>query len=272
MQNYASAAVAAPLTSADLVAVLLAGLSVGEPLHAGSLTVFPLAARDPLREPATRVVTVGEAMERAWLTLRVAREESATRVRIQSWADAAILITSGEELPGCGGLVAVRDVLVPPGARGLGVPVSPARAAAEPGDERAWQRRIRALETVASAFPSGCEGVLVAVGGRVARAELFPSAWLLSRARAGLLRTAAFEALASADRALMDQEEAEGFLRGLADLPWTRREPVGLGFEAAGSEAGVAATALFLGGALVHLSASRRGAQLLLVAPGPTRP
>ena len=76
MQNCASAAVAAPLTAADLVAVLLAGLSVGEPLRAGSLSIFPLEARDPLREPATRVVTVGEAIERAWLTLRVSREES----------------------------------------------------------------------------------------------------------------------------------------------------------------------------------------------------
>jgi hypothetical protein len=104
------------------------------------------------------------------------------------------------------------------------------------------------------------------------RVELFPSAWLLSRARAGLLRTAAFEALSSPDRALLDQEEAEGFLRGLADLPWTRREPVGLGYEAAGSDAGVSATALFLGGALVHLSASCRGSQLLLVPAEPARP
>jgi hypothetical protein len=272
MQNYAATAVAAPLTAADLVGILLAGLSVGEPLHAGSLTIFPLAARDPLREPATRVVTIGEALERAWLTLRVVREGSATRVLLQSWADAAILITAGEELPGCGGLLAIRDVLVPPGARGLGVPASSAPEAAEAGDERAWQRRVRALATVASAFPSGCEGVLVAVGDRSVRVELFPSAWLLSRARAGLLRTAAFEALATPERTSMDREEAEGFLRSLSGMPWTRREPVGLGFEAEGADPDVSATALFLGGALVHLSASRRGEQLLLAAPEPAHP
>jgi hypothetical protein len=268
----ASAAVAAPLTAADLVAVLLAGLSVGEPLRSGGLSVFPLAARDPMREPVTRVVTVGEALERAWLTLRVSREDTRASVLLQSWADAAILITAGEELPGCGGLVAARDVLAAPGARGLGVPVSPAPAAAEAGDGRSWQRRVRALETIAAAFPSGCEGVLVAVGERVVRVELFPSAWLLSRARAGLLRTAAFEALSGPDRAPMDQEGAEEFLRGLSGLTWTRREPLGLGFEVEGSGPGVSAGALFLGGALVHLSAVARAEPLLLEPPEPVRP
>jgi hypothetical protein len=269
----ATAAVAAPLTAADLVAVLIAGLSVGEPLRAGSLSIFPLVARDPLREPATRVVTLGEAIERAWLTLRVSREDSGVAaVLLQSWADAAILITAGEELPGCGGLVAVRDVLVSPGARGLVVPVNPAPPFAGTGDERSWQRRVHALETIASGFPSGCEGVLVAVGDRVVRVELFPSAWLLSRARADVLRTAAFEALACPDRASMDREDAERFLRDLSGLPWTRRGPVGLGFEAQGSGLGVSAGALFLGGALVHLSAAFCGEQLLLAAPEPARP
>jgi hypothetical protein len=280
----ASAAVAAPLTAADLVTVLLAGLAVGEPLRAGGLSIFPLVARDPLREPATRLVTVGEAIERAWLTLRVSRSERGAtssaapghprpwRVLLQSWADAAILITAGEELPGCGGLVAVRDVLIPPGARGLGVPVTPAPPVAGICDERSWQRRVRALEALASGFPSACEGVLVAVGDRVTRLELFPSAWLLSRARAGLLRAAAFEALACPDRALMDREEAEQVLRDLSALPWTRREPVGLGFEIQGSGPGVSAGALFLGGALVHLSAASCGEQLLLEAPESTRP
>jgi hypothetical protein len=272
MMNCASAAVAAPPTPADLVAVLLAELAVGEPLRAGCLAIFPLVARDPLREPATRVVTVGEAMERAWLTLRVSREGSMARVLLQSWADAAILITAGEELPGCGGLVAVRDVLAPPGARGLGVPVMPAPPVAGSGDERSWQRRVRALEAMAAGFPSGCEGVLVAVGDRAARIELFPSAWLLSRARPGLLRAAAFEALAAPDRASMDREEVERFLRDLSCLPWARREPVGLGFETEGSGPGVSACALFLGGALVHLSAAFPGEPLLLEAPEPAHP
>jgi hypothetical protein len=268
----ASAAVAAPLTAADLVAILIAGLSVGEPLRAGSLSLFPLEARDPLREPATRVVTVGEAIERAWLSFRVMHEDSGARVVLQSWADAAILITAGEELPGCGGLVAVRDVLVSPGSRGLGVPVIPAPPLGGIGDERSWQRRVNALETIASGFPTGCEGVLVAVGDQVARVELFPSAWLLSRVRADVLRTAAFEALACPDRASMDREDAERFLRDLSALPWTRREPVGLGFEVEGSGLGVSAGALFLGGALVHLSAALRGEQLLLAGPQPTSP
>ncbi|OHD68001.1 MAG: hypothetical protein A2177_07820 [Spirochaetes bacterium RBG_13_68_11] len=269
----ASTAVAAPLTAADLVAVLMAGLSVGEPLRAGSLSIFPLAARDPLREPATRVVTVGEAVERAWLTLRVSRDDSAAAtVLLQSWADAAILITAGEELPGCGGLVAARDVLVSPGARGLGVPVTPAPTFAGSGDERSWQRRVHALEAIASGFSFGCEGVLVAVGARVVRVELFPSAWLLSRARADVLRTAAFEALVCPDREGMDREGAERFLHDLSSLPWTRREPVGLGFEAKGSGPGVSAGALFLGGALVHLSAVARGEPLLLAPPEPAHP
>ncbi len=116
----------APLTTTDLVGVLLAGLSVGQPLASGGLAVFPLAARDPLREPATRVVTIGEALERAWLTLRVSGFDEPPRVLLQSWADAAILITAGEPLPGCDGLVAARDVLVPPGARGLAVPATSA--------------------------------------------------------------------------------------------------------------------------------------------------
>lgn len=272
MHHRASTAVAAPLTAADAVAALLAELAVGEPLAAGSLAVFPLVARDPLREPVTRIVTVGEALERAWLTLRIAREESGTRVLLQSWADAAILIAAGEELPGCAGLVAVRDVLVPPGARGLGVPVMGAPAAAQSGDERAWQRRIRSLEAVAPAFPSGCGGVLIAVGRRSVRVELFPSAWLLSRARARLLRAAAFEALSTAERGAMDRQDAEGYLRDLSGLPWSRRAPLGLGYEAAGSEPGVSATALFLGGALVHLAAVSRGDLLLLAAPEAARP
>jgi len=272
MRNCASAAIAAAPTSADLVTFLLAGLSVGEPLRAGGLAIVPLVARDPLREPATRIVTVGEAMERAWLTLRVSREESPPRVLLQSWADAAILVTAGEELPGCGGLAASRDVLVPPGARGLGIPAAPATAIAGVGDERAWLRRVRALEAMASGFPSGCEGVLVAAGDRAARVELFPSAWLLSRARAGLLRAAACEALAAPDRAPLDREEAERFLRDLAGLPWSRREPVGLGYEAEGSGPGISACALFLGGALVHLSAAFHAEPLLLEAPGPAHP
>jgi hypothetical protein len=301
MQNRTSAALAASLTTADLVDTLLAELSVGDPIRAGGLSIFPLTARDPLREPATRVVTVGEALERAWLTLRISHEDSGEaafraspwapvtrsvtgaqrsaapghpgpcRVLLQSWADAAILITAGEELPGCGGLVAVRDVLVPPGARGLGIPVTPGLAAAGAGDERSWQHRVRALETIASGFPSGCEGVLVAVGDRAFRLELFPSAWLLSRARPDVLRAAAFEALAGPDRPSMSLEDAERFLRELPDLEWARRDPVGLGFEVQGSGPGVSAGALFLGGALVHLSADARGGRLLLAAPNPTR-
>lgn len=270
MRNRTSAAVAAPLTAADAVATVLAGLAVGEPLAAGSLAIYPLVARDPLREPVSRLVTIGEALERAWLTLRVAREESGTRVLLQSWADAAILIAAGEELPGCAGLVAVRDVLVPPGARGLGVPVMPASAPVA-GDARAWQRRIRALEAVAPAFPSACGGVLVAVGDRSVRMELFPNAWLLSRARARLLAAAAFEALASPERPPRGREEAEAFLRDLADLAWRRRDPVGLGYEVGGSEPGVSAVALFLGGGLVHLAAVSRGDLLLLADPEPTR-
>lgn len=261
----ASTALAAPLTSADLVAVLLAGLSVGEPLRAGALAVFPLLARDPLREPATRVVTIGEALERAWLTFRVSTIDGVPHVLLQSWADAAILITAGEELPGCGGLRAARDVLAPPGARGLAVPGTPAPAPSA-GDERAWQRRVRALATLAAAFPADCEGVLLAVG-RSVRLELFSSAWLLSRARPALLEAAAFEALSSPDGVAMEREDAERFLRDVAGLPWERREPVGLGFEAGASAPGVAAGALFLGGALVHLSAVQRPAPLLLDAP-----
>lgn len=250
----ASAALAAQLTSADLVGVLLAELSVGRPLASGGLAVFPLAARDPLREPVTRVVTIGEALERAWLTLRVSSVDDAPHVLMQSWADVAILITVGEPLPGCGGLVAARDVLVPPGARGLAVPVSPA-AGPSSGDERSWQRRVRALEALAAAFPSDCEGVLIAVG-RSVRLALFSSAWLLCRARPELLRAAAFEALSSTDRTVMYREDAERFLREVAELPWTRREPVGLGYQAWASAPGFDAGALFLGGALVHLSAA----------------
>jgi hypothetical protein len=268
----ASSTLASPLAAADLVDVLLAGLSVDEPLHSGSLSIFPLIARDPLREPVTRVVTVSEALERAWLTFRVSHVDGAPRVVLQSWADAAVLITAGEGLPGCGDLVAVRDVLAAPGARGLIVPVVSAPPIAGSGDERSWQRRVHALEVMASGFPSGCEGVLVAVGDRVARVELFPSAWLLSRMRASVLRAAAFEALACPDRTPMDREEAERFLRDLAGLPWSRREPLGLGFEAEGSGPGVSASALFLGGALVHLSAVARGEPLLLAPPEPARP
>jgi hypothetical protein len=261
----ASAALAAPLSTADLVAILLAGLSVGEPLRAGGLAVFPLAARDPLREPVTRVVTIGEALECAWLTFRVSTIDDTPHVLLQSWADAAILITAGEELPGCGGLHAARDVLAPPGARGLAVPGAPAPAPLA-GDDRAWQRRVRALASLAAAFPADCEGVVLAVGQSV-RIELFPSAWLLSRARAALLSAAAFEALSSPDRVAMQREDAERFLRDVAELPWERREPVGLGFEAAASVPGISAGALFLGGALVHLSVVQRPAPLMLEAP-----
>ncbi len=218
MQNRASTVLAASPTTADLVDVLLAGLAVGDPLRAGSLSLFPLAARDPLREPVTRVVTLGEAIERAWLTFRVVRDEASTRVLVQSWADAAILITAGEELPGCGGLVAVRDVLAPPGARGLAVPAKHAPGAPGFGDQRSWQRRVRALEAIAAGFPSGCEGVLIAVGDRAARLELFPSAWLLSRARAGVLRAAAFEALADPGRSPAE-------LRGGRAVPPRARGP-----------------------------------------------
>ena len=265
MRNTCCAALAVPLSTADLVAVLLAGLSVGEPLRAGSLAVFPLAARDPLREPVTRVVTIGEALERAWLTFRVSTIDDTPHVLLQSWADAAILITAGEELPGLGGLRAARDVLAPPGARGLALPVTPAPAPSA-GDERAWQRRVRAVAALAAAFPTDCEGVLLAVG-RSVRLELFPSAWLLSRARAALLEAAAFEALSPPDGPAMEREDAERFLRDVAELPWERGEPVGLGFEAAAAAPGFSAGALFLGGALVHLSAIQRPAPLLLEAP-----
>ena len=50
-------------------------------------------------------------------------------------------------------------------------------------------------------------------------------------------------------------------------MPWKRCEPVGLGYEARGSGPGVSADALFLGGALVHLSAASGGEQLLLAGP-----
>jgi hypothetical protein len=261
----ASTAPAAAPGTGDLVAVLLAGLSVGDPLVAGSLAVFPLAARDPLREPATRIVTIGEALERAWLTLRVTTVEDGPRVLLQSWADAAILITAGETLPGCGGLTATRDVLVPPGARGLAVPA--ATPAVPPGDERAWERRVRALAALAAAFPSDCDGVLLAVGDGASRVELFSSPWLLSRARPALLRAAAFESLASVERARLDPEDAERVLRDVARLAWGRRSPVGLGFEAGGGAPGLQASALFLGGALVHLSAAARPLPRLLAAP-----
>jgi hypothetical protein len=282
---WGSSALAAPSTTADLVGALLAELAVGDPVRAGGLSdnrvhgrpsasvpsgglsLFPLSARDALREPATRVVTLGEALERAWLTLRVERTDVAGRVVLQSWADAAILITSRETLPGCGGLAAVRDVLVPPGARGLGIPVASPPAAVEVGSERSWQHRVHALEAIASGFPSGCEGVLVAVGDRAVRLELFPNAWLLSRVRPDVLRAAAFEALAERDGPPMSREDAERFLRELADLPWMRREPVGLGLDAEGSVPGLTASVLFLGGALVHLSADARGGRLLLAAP-----
>jgi hypothetical protein len=134
---------------------------------------------------------------------------------------------------------------------------------------------VRALASLAAAFPADCEGVLLAVG-RSVRLELFTSAWLLSRARAALLEAAAFEALSSMDRVAMEREDAERFLREVAELPWERREPLGLGFEAAASVPGVSAGALFLGGALVHLSVVQRPAPLLLEEPagsgGPARP
>jgi hypothetical protein len=262
----ASAALAVPLPTADLVAILLAGLSVGEPLRAGGLAVFPLSARDPLREPVTRVVTIGEALERAWLTFRVSAIDGTPHVLLQSWADAAILITAGEELPGCAGRRAAHDVLAPPGARGLPVPVTSAPVPSA-GDDRAWQRRVRALASLAAAFPADCEGVVLAVG-RSVRLELFPSAWLLSRARAALLSAAAFEALSSPDGVALQREDTERFLRDVAELPWERREPLGLGFEATASVPGVSAGVLFLGGALVHLSGIQRPAPLLLEAPG----
>jgi hypothetical protein len=264
---YASAALAAPPTSADLVVILLAGLAVGDPVRAGSLEVFPLAARDPLREPATRIVTLGEALERAWLTLRVERSEPCCEVLLQSWADAAILVTAGEELPGSGGLVAARDVLVPPGARGLGVPAMPAPGIAAAVDERSWQRRVRALEVMATGFPSGCEGVMVVEGDRAARIELFPSAWLLSRARAGILRAAAFAAVDAPAHPPLEREDAEGLLREVSAQTWVRRAPVGLGFEVEAAGPGVSACALFLGGALVHLAAVLPAELLLLEAP-----
>jgi len=339
---WGSAALAAPSTTADLVGVLLAELAVGDPVRAGGLTdipvhgrpsasvpsgclsdipvhgrpsasvpsgglsLFPLTARDALREPATRVVTLGEALERAWLTFRVDRAGTGAapfraspwasvtrsvtgavdsadldhpwsgRVLLQSWADAAILITAGETLPGCGGLAAVRDVLVPPGARGLGIPAASTPGASAFGDERSWRHRVRALEAIAAGFPSGCEGVLLAVGDRAVRLELFPTAWLLSRVRPNVLRAAAFEAPAGQEGPPMCREDAERFLRQLSNLPWMRRVPVGLGLDAEGSVPGLAASALFLGGALVHLSADARGGRLLLAAPGqdpePIRP
>lgn len=282
---WGSTVLAAPSTTADLVDVLLAELAVGDPVRAGGLSLFPLAARDALREPATRVVTLGEALEKAWLTLRVVRDEARLRVVLQSWADAAILITAGEALAGCGGLVAVRDVLVPPGARGLGVPAALPPRSPQPatgpamsrppatsgaGDARSWLRRVRALETFASGFPCGCEGVLIAAGDRAARLELFPSSWLLSRVRPGVLRATAYGDLAERDGPPMSREGAERFLRDLADLPWTRRAPVGLGLDAEGSAPGLVASALFLGGALVHLSAGAVRDRLLLAAPEPT--
>jgi hypothetical protein len=251
----------APLTSADLVRFCSRGCRWAAPRRTRRL---PLS-RDPLREPATRVVTIGEALERAWLTFRVSSFDEPPRVLLQSWADAAILITAGEELPGCGGLRAARDVLAPPGARGLAVPGMPAPAPSV-ADERAWQRRVRALATLAAGFPADCEGVLLSVG-RSIRLELFPSAWLLSRARADLLQAAAFEALSSTDAVVMEREDAERFLRDVAGLPWERREPVGLGFEVGASQPTLSASALFLGGALVHLSASARPVPLLLEAP-----
>ncbi len=116
---------------------------------------------------------------------------------------------------------------------------------------------MRALETIAAAFPTDCEGVLIAVG-RSVRLALFPNAWLLSRARPVLLRAAAFEALSSTDRGVMDGEDAERFLREVAGLDWARGEPVGLGFQAWAYGPDLEAGALFLGGALVHLSAVRR--------------
>jgi hypothetical protein len=247
----ASAALAAPPTSADLVVILLAGLAVGDPVRAGSLEVFPLAARDPLREPATRIVTLGEALERAWLTLRVERSEPCCEVLLQSWADA----------------VAARDVLVPPGARGLGVPAMPAPGIAAAVDERSWQRRVRALEVMATGFPSGCEGVMVVEGDRAARIELFPSAWLLSRARAGILRAAAFAAVDAPAHPPLEREDAEGLLREVSAQTWVRRAPVGLGFEVEAAGPGVSACALFLGGALVHLAAVLPAELLLLEAP-----
>ena len=92
------------------------------------------------------------------------------------------------------------------------------------------------------------------------------------KGESGSRATAAFETLSCQDRPLMDREEAEEFLRRLSGLPWTRREPVGLGFEAGGSDREVSAGALFLGGALVHLSAVARPEPLLLEAPHPARP
>ena len=251
----ASTAVAAPLTAADLVAVLIAGLSVGEPLARAASPSSPRGAR-----PAARARDPGGDRGRGDRA-RLAHAPGLAR-GLRSARAAAELGRRGDPHHGGGGaarlrgLVAVRDVLVSPGSRGLGVPVIPAPPLGGIGDERSWQHRVRALETIASGFPTGCEGVLVAVGDQVARVELFPSAWLLSRVRADVLRTAAFEALACPDRASMDREDAERFLRDLSDLPWTRREPVGLGFEVEGSGLGVSAGALFLGGALVHLSAA----------------
>ena len=257
----ASVVAAAPISTADLVSALVAGLSVGEPLRIGSLAVFPLVARSPLREPATRIVTIGEAMEHAWLTLRRQDLWAAPRVLMDSWADAAIFLAAGEELPGTAGLVLTRDVLAAPGVRGLSLPVSPAFPPAGPPAEMA-----------VAVFPATCEGLLVAIGSQVVSVDLFPSAWFLARMKAGVLRRSARAALASRDQTGLDREDAEAFLLNLNDLAWTRREPVSLGLEVVGAGPGVEADALVLGGALVHLAVVTHEEHLLLGASEPQRP
>ena len=258
----------APLTTADLVGVLLAGLSVGRAARLGRSRRLP--PRGP--RPAARARHPGRHHRRG----ARARLAHLPRVELRRAAARAAAELGRRGDPDHGRRAAARLRRPRRRARRAGASRCPgtrrarrARAAvAAIGDERSWQRRVRALEAIAAAFPSDCEGVLIAVGRSV-------------RPRAVPERLAA---LAGARRAA-----AGGGVRGpVVDGPrrrWTARTPSGScarwraspgrGASPWGwvsrpgrSGPGLSAGALFLGGALVHLSAASGGAA---PARGPDR-
>ena len=272
----ASATVAAPLTAADLVAVLIAGLSVDEPLHSGSLSIFPAhgarppaRARDPGRDPQR-----GDRARLAHLPGVARGLRRAAAVVLQSWADAAILITAGEELPGCGDLVAVRDVLVSPGARGLVVarecprPRSREPATSDRGSAGCmrWRRSRRGSRPGARACWS-----LSATGWSGSSCSRAPGCSL------GHGRTCCGRRHSRPSPALTVRrwtaKRPSGFLRDLAGLPWSAARTAGARVRGRGIGPGEYRPAPSSSAVRSCISPRlARGEPLLLAPPEPARP
>ncbi len=229
-----------------LVSALARGLTLGEPVRSDGIVVFPLVARSGLREPGIRIVTLLEAMERAWVTLRQREGAEGPVLAIDSWADAAVFITGGQLVPGSSmatdtRLAAGRDCLLAPRARGIAVPVT--------------RRVADDAAACGAALPADCEGSIAVAGPRVVALELFPNAWFYAR-----MRTEAGDRSAAPawpDTGSWDpvpRAAAGAFLASLADLPWAPCRSVDLGFELAARTPDLEGSALFVGGALVHLA------------------